>query len=167
MNQFDLKKFRSASFMDRTETLIFTGPGFAEWADDTPENGVFKVEWVVRGLTGEEVARVKAEHSRRKQARDMSIAAKNADLAPEVVEAFLALAGKDDLPQEYVRNLYVVRAGTVDPKGLTHDDVKTIAKRFPIEFMIIAEKIMTLTGLGGVDKKKVSNSGTTLELGTP
>ena len=164
MSQFDLKKLRSATFEPRKETLIFTGVGFAEFVKiaETPPPALAKCEWTVRGLTGEEVARVKGEQDRRKAAWDTSLIAQNAGFS-EIAGLFQKLAGEDDIPPEYVRNLYAVRIGTVEPEGLSHEDVKVIAKRFPIEFMRIAEKIWTLTGLGAVDKKKALNSGKTSE----
>ncbi len=160
MSGFDLKRLRAASFEPRKETLIFTGVGFAEFVESSETPVLAKCEWTVRGLTGEEVARVKGEQDRRKAAWDTSLIAQNAGFA-EIAGLFQKLAGEDDIPTEYVQNLYAVRIGTVEPEELSHEDVKTIAKRFPIEFMRIAQKIWTLTGLGAVDKKKALNSGTT------
>ena len=158
MSKFNRSMLERSNFVARTETITFTGPGFAEWADESPVNGQFKAEITVRALSGAEVAKVREEHTRREHNHALGIHARDIGAPVALVEALLAIAGEKDLAPEYVRNLYVVRQGVVDPSGLTHDDVKKLATNFPIEFMSIAEKIMTLTGLGGIDKKKVSNS---------
>ena len=167
MARLDRKKLESSNFIDRTETIVFTGAGFAEWVDDAPVNGQFKAEIVVRALTGAEIAKVREEHTRREHNRNLSDHAKNIGAPAVLVEALAMMAGEKDISPEYVRNLYVVRQGVIDPVGLTHEDVKILATRFPIEFMRIADKIMELTGLGGIDKKKVSNSTVIPGLETP
>ena len=151
---FDLKGFKSSEFQARTEEVRVEG--LAEWFNEGDEP-VF----VVRGLTGEEVARANEAASRNTSWSRIMEAMASSD-AQERVDAIKRMLGiSADVPDDLAKRHEHLAMGSVDP-DLDHEAAVQLAVRFPIEFYQLTNKIMELTGKGA-DPIKKKGSGKTQE----
>ena len=136
---FDADAFLTAKLRPRTADVAV--PGLREFFRDS------EPVWKVRGLTGQELGQAKAAVAARK------------DLAA-LIDGIVGGAGKErsealrkildlneEVPPAVAMNIHVVRLGSADPAADEETAVKLCAC-FPIEFQIIANKILELTGAG-------------------
>ena len=152
---FDLKRFNSTKLAIRTKEVDV--PALKPFFDED-EKPVF----VVKGISGEELARVN------EQVYINAGAQKAIELAQQKgaqagVEAVRTLLGgfSDNVPDTHVRNINIVHLGCVEPK-LERPDVVRLAQNYPIEFSILSQEILKLTGQGAtIDQVKSTASGKT------
>jgi hypothetical protein len=150
---FDLKRFRSAAFAARTEAVPV--PDLAEFFA-----GAAEAVWTVRGLTGHELGRVNeaVERNRNLTAIIDGIVAADARDKVEAVKAALGLG--DGTPDDIARRIEILVLGSVDPAADREVVVRLCTWR-PVEFMLLTNVIIRLTGQGGELKKKRPPSGET------
>jgi len=148
---FDHKKFMKASFTPREEAVAV--PDLAEYfADGT------QPLWRVRGLTGHELGQVNEAKDRSKNIEAV-LEALVSDKPAEKKDALCAVLGMDgSTPVDIVRRLELLKIGSVDPK-CDHDLAVRLCTYFPVEFMLLTNKITQLTGQGATVKKKQTPSG--------
>jgi hypothetical protein len=137
---FDLDKFESATFTDRTEEV------------PVPRLKAFfgkkdKAVWVVRGLTGVESAIAKQAVAMNSNV-DAVLKALGSKVGKDIAEAAEELTGSaDKVPDEMVQRYSWITQGSVDPK-CSHSMAMKLAKNYPEDFYLITNKIMQLTGAG-------------------
>ena len=140
---FDKQAFLQTSFTDRTEEVSV--PDLAPWFGGDREAAV----WVVRGLTGAELAAVNEAAER---ARDLGAIVEGL-VSPErreKVDAIRALLGiRGDTPADLVKRLEMAALGSVEPKIETDLAIR-LAENYPVEFFLITNAITRLTGQGRV-----------------
>lgn len=127
-------------------------------------NGGEPVPFVVRGLTGEELFRVRGSVERDNQVKALieAVASTGAGQVKAIREAF-GLA--DELHEDHIKRLEMLILATVDPKIDRPMAVK-LAAVHPVAFSRLTDKILVLTGLGQVAGKQ-KGSGETTESATP
>lgn len=145
---FDLKKYRSEKFKDRTKEIPV--PALKKWFD----NGD-KPVFVVKGLEGEDLFQVRNAVNRNKNLEEIISQLVSEDIGEKVEAALKAIGIGEELPDDYVRRLHTVKLGMVKPK-FTFEDVKLIAKRHAIIFTNLSEEIMALTGMGQLGESTAS-----------
>lgn len=137
---FDLKKFDKAKFEPRTEQVPV--PALASFFGEGE-----KAEMEVRGLTGEEMARVNEAQSRQKNIQAV-IEALAGDDSKEKVKAIQESLGlSDDIPTDLARRIELLHLGCVDPQL----DIQTAAKIFrvaPVDGYALTNQIQLLSGQG-------------------
>jgi hypothetical protein len=148
---FDLKKFETTNFNYREKEI------------DVPElkdffSGKKKPKWKIRGLTGIELAEVRASVNRNKDIESM-IEMLASDISKEKVDAFKdALGLSDKAPADWVRRVAILKLGSVDPEMNQENAVK-LGETFPVTFSTLTDQIQILTGQGKLGES--SASGTT------
>lgn len=144
----DLNAFRSAEFIPRETEITLDALAEAGMGD-----GVVKV----RGLTAHELAA--AEESAGKGKLLSDLVERLAGSGKEKVGALMDGIGyHQDVPAALAKRLEHVRLATVEP-AMELADVVKLAETFPIEFTILANKIMELTGKGQQAQVKRKPSG--------
>lgn len=148
---FDAERFRAAKLAPRTERVEvealapFFGP------DEAPV-------WTVRGLSAVELHRC-AEAGKR-QGTVESIVSALASKADQVAAVRRALGLTQDTPGEIAKRLEMLTLASVEPRIELPDAVK-LAESFPVEFMVLTNKITELTGKGADLVKPAAASQTT------
>jgi hypothetical protein len=151
---FDVNKFASTSFKRREEDVPV--PDLREWFKGLKEGE--NPVWRVRGLTGEELARVN-EASVRNRNKNAVIEALNSDKSEKVTDAIKELIGTSErVPDDLARRLEMLTIGSVAPE-CSHQVAVKLAEAFPVEFYELTTKITTLTGLGSEPGKPKRSSG--------
>ena len=143
---FDSKKFLKTKFAPRTEEVPV--PDLASFF---PEGA--KPIWKVRGLTGHELGRA-AEASDRNKTISAILEGLTAEAAKEKAEALkdlLGIGGKT--PADIAKRLEHITIASMDPV-CTRDLAVRICEVFPVEFYMITNKIMELTGRGQMPGKQ-------------
>ncbi len=109
----------------------------------------------VRNLHGDEVAKVREEVERNRAAVRAADEARKAGAGEEAVRAVRVLLGVSgaNVPDDHARHIGLVHMGCVAPEISQGTSVK-MAQHFPIEHAALAQRILELTGLGSVEKKK-------------
>ncbi|MDP4557956.1 hypothetical protein Q9247_09700 [Halomonas meridiana] len=152
--QFDAVKFASAAFKRREEDVPV--PDLRDWFKGLKEGE--KPVWRVRGLTGEELARVN-EASARNRNKNAVIDALNSDTSEKVTDAIRELIGTgSSVPDDLARRIELLTMGSVAPE-CPHQVAVKLAEAFPVEFYELTTKITTLTGLGSEPGKPRRSSG--------
>jgi len=151
---FDAKAFMAAGFVPRTAEVAV--PGLAAWFGDDAAP-----MWIVRGQTASEVARANEAAGRNKtvDAIVKAIAA-NVD---QVAELQKAIGLDTGTPEEIIKRLEQLTQCSVAPE-ITLDLAVKLAEVRPVEFYILTNEIVRLTGLG-MDVKKPKASGATANSG--
>lgn len=136
---FDTKAFLKVKFTPRTKDVKV--PGMAAFFGDS------EPVWQVRGLTGEEHAKV---DEAAQQSKDMlaivegMVSAAEQDKT-EAVRELLGLSG--EVPQELIKRHEMLTIASLKPK-ISREIAVKLAKVYPIEMRILTGTIMQLTGLG-------------------
>jgi hypothetical protein len=142
---FDVNKFLQTSFKHRTEAVPV--PDMKEFFEEES-----KPEFIVRGLTGQEIGRC-AEAATKRESVNMLISGLMTTVTQETVEAAKDVLGVGkDTPQDIAKRIEHLVAGSVDPVCSLDLAVK-VCETFPIEFYQITNKIMELSGRGQVPGK--------------
>ena len=145
---FDAQRFMTAPLAARTADVPV--PDLRAWFGDDPP------VWVVRGLTGEEIARANEATDRSAKLRAAMEAMLSAGAARK--EAFAALLGTgDDLPDDLIKRFDHLVAGSVQPPVDREMAIRLFAL-FPVVAYQLTNKILELTGLGA-DVGKAPGSG--------
>jgi hypothetical protein len=145
---FDTRSFVNTEFVQRTQELRL--PELAKWFDGEPL-------WIVRGLTSSELAKT-LDAANRQRSIDTIIKsiAQNESMVAELRQT---LGISDDTPQDIIKRLEQLTIASVEPKIDFTVAVK-LAEVFPIEFYMLTNAIVSLTGQG-MDIKKSLPSGET------
>lgn len=152
---FDVNKFTNTAFKRREEDVPV--PDLRDWFKGLKEGE--KPVWRVRGLTGEELARVN-EASARNRNKNAVIDALNSDKSEKVTDAIRELIGTgSSVPDDLARRIELLTMGSVAPE-CTHQVAVKLAEAFPVEFYELTTKITQLTGLGSEPGKPKRSSST-------
>jgi hypothetical protein len=152
---FDIEKFRSTKFMPREEDISV--PDLAEFfAEDE------KPVWRLRGLTGPEMAKVNEAVTQNKNLAE-TLEKIVSQVASEKTEAILeALSLTDNVPDDIVRRIALLKMGSVEPK-MTQEACVKMAEYFPVPFYSLTTKVIELTGHGYKNLGESIASGQTNE----
>lgn len=142
---FNAKKFKTANYSERTEDVPV--PQLKEFfADDE------KPIWTIRAISGEELYSIRSAVEKARNT-DEILSQLLSGTAKQKAEAALKSMGLgDDLPDEYIRRLHILKYGSAepalrdDPEGL--EVCKKLAAKHGTIFDNLTTKIMALTGLG-------------------
>ncbi len=135
---FDAAKFDAAQFTPRTEAVDV--PALAAFfAEGEP------AQWHVRGLTASELHN--ALEAKQRQSSVEAVVKAIASSGDQVQAVRKALGLTADTPGEVAKRLEMLVMGSTAPKIELATAVK-LAEHFPIEFMLITNKITELTGMG-------------------
>ncbi|CAO1663536.1 Phage XkdN-like tail assembly chaperone protein, TAC [Halomonas sp. NYA30] len=152
--EFDANKFASASFKRREEDVPV--PDLRDWFKGTKENET--PVWRVRGLAGEELARVNEAQARNRN-KNAVIDALSSEKAAHVTDAIRELIGTgSSVPDDLARRIEMLTIASVTPE-CSHQVAVKLAEAFPVEFYDLTNKITTLTGLGSEPGKPKRSSG--------
>lgn len=152
--EFDANKFSSASFRRREEDVPVKD--LAAWFKGMKEGDT--PVWRVRGLTGEELARVNEAQARNRN-KNAVIDALNSDKGEKVTDAIKELIGTGgSVPDDLARRIEMLAVGSVLPE-CSHQVAVKLAESFPVEFYDLTNKITSLTGLGSEPGKPKRSSG--------
>jgi hypothetical protein len=138
---FDLERFRGTALAPRQATVPV--PDLESFfCGDEPV-------WIVRGLTGEEIARCNESNARHATiAAAVQALANSAAAKAETVEAMQNLIGfGTDVPEDLAKRFDHLTYGSVSPVIDRALAVKLFAS-FPIVAYQLSNKILELTGLG-------------------
>jgi hypothetical protein len=121
-----------------------------------------KPVWIVRGLTGIELAEVREAAQRNLNLEGLiELAASN--LPKEKIKAVKEIIGlpgeskSEGSPDDYVRRLAILRLGSVEPEIEQPLAVK-LAANYPVIFSKLTDEIMVLTGQGRLGEFKASGT---------
>lgn len=146
----DIKAFQKAKFVPRETEVTLEGLAEAGFGDG-------KV--IVRGLTACEIAEAEESASKGKLLSDL--VERLAGAGKEKVSALMDGIGyHEDTPAALAKRMEHVRLATVSPK-MDLADIAKLGEVFPVEFSIMANKIMELTGKGQQAQVKQKPSGKT------
>jgi hypothetical protein len=112
----------------------------------------------VRGLTGEELARVNEAQARNRN-KNAVIDALNSDKSEKMTDAIKELIGTgNSVPDDLARRIEMLAIASVAPE-CSHQVAVKLAESFPVEFYDLTNKITQLTGLGSEPGKPKRSSG--------
>lgn len=147
---FNQQAFMKAQYQPRTADVDV--PGLAAYFEGE-ENPV----WTVKGQTASEVAKAIEAATKNKNISSVLEAIGSSKI--KVDELKEAIGISDDTPRDIVKRLEQLAQCSVSPEIDLSCAVK-LAESHPIEFYILTNKIVELTGLG-MDLKKPKTSGET------
>ena len=135
---FDLNKFETSDYKFR-EKRIPVPMLSAFFNGEEPE-------WVVRNLTGSELAAVRDSVQRAKDMESIveGLASGSGKEKVEAVKDALGITGD---PEDHIRRLTMLELGTVSPKIKRKHAVR-LSEIFPVMFTTLTNEIMSLTGQG-------------------
>lgn len=137
----DTKKLKSAKFTDRTKGVPIPAALIkaAGWKKGT--------KWVVKQLSGEELYEVRAAVDRNKNVQELVSKLVSGSVKEKVDAALGTLGIGDQLPDDYVRRLNILRLGSADPV-IDHEMAKFVATNFATFFNELTDQVQVLTGQG-------------------
>ncbi len=138
---FDLERFRGAALAPHQ--AIVPVPDLAHWFNDAP------AEWIVRGLTGEEIARSNEASARHKLVGVAVEALASASAAPaQQTEALKELLGYGgSVPEDLAKRLDHLVFCSIQPV-IDRDIAVRLFAHYPVVAFTLTNKILELTGLG-------------------
>jgi hypothetical protein len=136
---FNTEAFERAQFEPRKESVSV--PALADFFDSAP------YEWVVRGLTGNELNRALEAGQIHRDLGKVVDAIGQSGAQVEEIRRAIGLSSKTT-PGEVAKRIEMLTAGSVEP-AITMPVAAKMAETFPIEFMQITNVISKLTGQGG------------------
>ena len=141
---FRADRFLSAQLAPRTAVVAV--PDIAAWFDGP-------AEWMVRGLSANELVKVELADRRMKmrEAFHDALRSGSADEITAGVRDELGLSGS--IEDVYARQVEMVVLGSVDPV-IDHSHAAKLGETYPIIFKELFSKISVLTGLGAEAAKK-------------
>ena len=141
---FDVEKYKSAKLLFREEKVGLTG------LDDFFPEGE-KQEWKIRNLTASELAKINVEVGINRNLPEIAeklLESIHSDSAAGQVKAILAMYGvSDEVPDDTVKRIMILKYGSVDPE-IDQEFAVKMADSHPIQFKIITDRIFLLTGYG-------------------
>ena len=111
--------------------------------------------FVIKGLTASELQ--KALDASSKQSTVDSIVKAISSSKDQIDAIRKAIGLTTETPAEIAKRSEMLVMGCVEPK-LNHAEVAKLAEAFPIEFFDLTNKIVNLTGLGGISSKSQPSS---------
>ncbi len=142
---FDTGKFGKAKFERRTESVDVSA--LKDFFQEGEEPKI-----LVQGLTHHEVSR--CSEGIQGNTNLEALLKATAGHAPSMKEAVGELLGKTtEVPKDTQKRILHLVAGSLEPKIDEMTAVK-LAETFPIEFTLLSNKIVELTGLGQLAIKK-------------
>jgi hypothetical protein len=148
---FDLTRFEQAKFESKKARVAVEA--LAPFFDEGEP-----AEWEVRGLTASELHNALEAEKRQGNIEAIVRAISTKQEQTKAIREALGLTG--DTPGEIAKRLELLVAGSVSPKIELSVAVK-LAEAFPIEFMVLSNKISELTGKGADLVKPGAASQTT------
>lgn len=149
--EFDLKKFETTNFKDRTKDVPITNPELKKFFKKKKgEKKAGGTVWVIRGLSGIESAIAKqAVNDNQMELIKKVSEAINSRLPKDIEDVLSVLVGldKDSIPNEELLRYGWLEYGSVNPK-LSRSQVVKFANNFHEEFLIITNEIGVLSGKG-------------------
>ncbi len=139
---FDAKGFLSAKFEARTEAVEV--PALAPWF---PAGTAPTPVMVVRGLTGQELARVREAAEQHRGIGKMQEALVGGSDKEKIAAVRQVMGIGDELPEDFAKRVEMLVVASVEPK-LNLEAVLKLATAFPVEFYTLTNTIKELTGLG-------------------
>ena len=140
---FDNRSFLKTEFVAREETLLL--PALKDWFSEEPL-------WTVRGLDIHEVTA--ARHAAEKNNLAISVAEILANNDTDLIQTLKKELGRNDaVDPEIAQHLEYLVLGSVNPK-ITLPTAVHLANVRLVEFKMLVNKIVELTGLGMAVKKK-------------
>jgi hypothetical protein len=136
---FNIQKFETADYKFR-EKRVPVPELKAFFSDDEP------AEWVIRSLTGAELAAVRDSVQRAKDMESI-IEGLASGTGKDKVQAVKEALGIDGAPDDHIRRLTMLEIGTVSPKVQRKHIVK-LSEIAPVLFTSLTTEIMSLTGQG-------------------
>ena len=149
---FNNNKFIKQGFESRTESISV--PALSDWFDKDDEPF-----WVVRNLTGNEMAASQESASKNKNIAAIAEALTSPGQVEKVKALRSIIGNSDDVCPDLAKRLEMIVFGSVEPK-IDMDIAIKLSENFPVEFLQITNKITILTGLGA-SKVKLMPSGET------
>ncbi len=139
---FDLNRFRGAALTPRQASVPVPDLRFFFAAEEEPV-------WVVRGLTGEELARANEANARTATIAAAVQALANAAAAkPEQTEALQTLIGYGtEVPADLAKRFDHLVFGSVEPK-IDRETAVRLFTGYPIVGYTLTNRILELTGEG-------------------
>lgn len=123
-------------------TMSVPVPALAAWFDKGSKH-----EFVVRNLTGTEFTSAQEAVAKNKNIAAVAEALVSSS-HPEKVAALKEFVGTSDgVPDELAKRIEMIVSGSVEPEVDMPLAIK-LAENFPVEFMLITNKITVLTGMG-------------------
>lgn len=146
----DTRSFLAEEFSPREEAVRVDG--LVSFFPDGEEP-----MWKVRGLTHGELAEAEEASTRRQDVAAVVAALEGNDkYKQEAIQELLGVDGQ--VPKDTAKRMEMLVKGSVDPE-ITLDVAVKLANTFPIEFSLITNKILELTGKGHEAIKKPQPSG--------
>lgn len=137
---FDINKFNNSPLRPRTATIEV--PDLKDFFGEDE-----KPAWVVRGLTGSEIARAQERSGQENIVKNV-VEAIAASKDKDKMEALKKMIGiGDDVPDEVIRRQYHLAAASVSPE-IDQQAAVRIFEFFPIVGYQLTNKILELTGEG-------------------
>jgi len=137
---FDIEKFRSTKFVPREAEIEVSD--LKQFFDEDE-----KPVWKLRGLTGSEMAKVNEAVTQNKNVAE-TLEKIVSNIASDKTEAILeALSLTDNVPDDIVRRIALLKAGSVSP-AMTQDLCVRLAEYYPVPFYSLTTKVIELTGHG-------------------
>lgn len=149
---FDATQFSREKFAPRT--AVVRVDALSHWFDGEPV-------WTVRGMTGAELARCNDAVAKNRQLSTLAEVLETST-GSTLGEVKNAIGLGDRVPDEIAKRLENITIGSVSPTVSLPVAVK-LAEHFPVEFYLLTNKILELTGLGAQAEKKPTGSGPTPE----
>ena len=151
---FDLGKFSGSKFEPRQETITLSDLRSFFGEGEQPE-------FTVRGLTGHELGRVHEAMEKNKNIAGILEGLVSPDQKEKITALKSALGLSDQTPDDIVRRIALLVAGSVNPK-LDQESAVKFCRVFPVEFFQLTNKITELTGQGHVLGKPKPSGETSL-----
>lgn len=148
--EFDSKAFMRQQFQPRQEAVEVES--LSRWFNKKDDE---KCTWTVRGLTASELSKTLEASSRVKSIETIIKSISNSQETINELKGVIGIG--TETPADIVKRLDQLVICSVDPVIELNVAVK-LAETFPIEFYLITNKIVMLTGLG-MDIKKPVDSG--------
>ncbi len=150
MSEFKLADFKRAKFSHREQEVKV--PGLTRFFEGDPV-------WIVRGLTGEELAKVDEAAEQAKSLLAIAEGLVGGDAKAQATAIGELVGHSSETPAELVKRLTMLTTASIAP-SVDRQTAVRLAENFPIEFKILVVTIMRLTGLGK-DPGKLPGSGAT------
>lgn len=151
----DIKKFKSAEFERRTAPVPV--PGLSAFFDDSK-----KAEFIVQGLTGEEVAKARERVNQNKSINELIESVLSKKTSDKVRGIQQALGIGKEVPDDLAYRIALCEFGVVSVH-LEQEDCVKLAAVCPVAFYEVTSKILELTGIGQVHPGESNASGTRSE----
>ena len=134
---FDLQAFRAAQLAPRQ--AVVPVPDLAHWFDGEPV-------WIVRGLTGEEIARAN-DVTNRIRIYAATVEALASAARSDQADALKMMLGVTDVPEDLAKRFDHLTFGSVEPE-ISREDAIRLFRDYPIVAYQLTNKILELTGAG-------------------